>query len=92
MDDPGLVEAAMTRFATFAALQALNFVLITVNYRAVAHQQYAWAIVTDGVICLLGWSLLKRVMDAQGWPARSGYIVGGMVGSAAGMYLTRVWG
>ena len=79
-------------FLTFMALQALNFVLITVNYRAVAHEQYEWAILTDGVICLLGWSLLKRLTGADGWWARGGYVCGGMIGSAAGMYLTRVWG
>lgn len=82
----------MKDFTVFAAMQSINFVVITVNYRAVAHQQYAWAIATDGMICLLGWSLLKRLTEANGWLARGGYICGGMAGSALGMWLTRVWG
>jgi hypothetical protein len=78
-------------FTTFMGLQALNFILITVNYRAVAHEQLFWVIASDGVICLLSWTLLKRLTEASGWPSRSGYVCGGMVGSAIGMWLTRVW-
>lgn len=82
----------MRPFLLFAALQATNFLLITVNYRAVAHVQYVWAALTDGIICLLSWTLLKKISEASGWSARIGYACGGMGGSLLGMWLTRIWG
>lgn len=82
----------MRAFFAFALLQAVNFLLITVNYRAVAHVQYPYAILTDGAICLLGWTLLKKITEAKGWAARAGYVCGGMVGSFLGIWVTRVWG
>jgi hypothetical protein len=79
-------------FATFALLQCGYFVLLVVNIRAVAHAQYAAAVVTDGLICLCGWTLLKKIVAADGVASRCGYITGGMAGSALGIWLTRVWG
>lgn len=82
----------MRPFLFFAFLQATNFLLITINYRAVAHVQYVWAALTDGAICLLSWTLLKKIASADGWPSRIGYACGGMGGSILGIWLTRVWG
>jgi hypothetical protein len=82
----------LNAFLIFALLQTLNFVLLVVNIRAIAHVQYGWAIATDGAICLLGWTLLKKITEAKGWHARAGYVCGGMVGSFLGIWITRVWG
>lgn len=79
-------------FATFCGLQTLAFVLAVVNIRALAHLQYAWAVVTDGLICLLGWMLFKKMQEASSNIARAGYVIGGMLGSIIGMWVTQQWG
>lgn len=82
----------MGDFATFAALQGISFVVAVVNIRALAHLQYGWAVLTDGLICWLGWTLFQKLKEANSTPAKVGYIVGGMAGSLVGMWVTRVWG
>ncbi len=82
----------MRTFSTFFILQGVNFLLLVCNIRAVAHQQYFWAVVTDGVICAVSWTLLQHRLACDSVVAKAGFILGGMVGSLAGMYLTRIWG
>ena len=82
----------MKDFALFAALQFLNFLVLVINIRAISHEQIAAAIVTDGLACVLGWTLIKRVSQASSWPARVGYVAGGMSASWVGIWLTRTWG
>lgn len=82
----------MRAFCLFAALQFLNYFNLTVNYRAVAHQQYVWAAISDAVACVLGWTLIKQIASAESWPARVGYVVGGTTASAAGIWITKAWG
>ena len=82
----------MRSFSVFALLQCCNFILLVVNIRAIAHVQYVWAIATDGLICLLGWTLLRKIASAEGWASRAGYVCGGMIGSFVGIWITRVWG
>jgi hypothetical protein len=40
----------MKTFTLFFALQFLLFLLITINYRAVAQARYGWTIATDMLI------------------------------------------
>ncbi len=82
----------MRTFLTFFSLQGMNFLLLVCNIRAVAHQQYAWAVITDGVICAVSWTLLQHRLACDSMIAKAGFITGGMVGSLLGMWLTKVWG
>lgn len=84
-------DAALS-FGLFFGLQGTNFLLIVVNMRAAAHLQYTMAALTDFLICLLSWTLLKKITEAQGWSAKLGYAFGGTCGSLLAMWLTRVWG
>lgn len=79
-------------FLTFAFLQALSFVVQVVNIRALAHLKYKWAVLTDGLICLLGWTILRYMIKNDSIPALAGYLTGGMIGSFLGMWISRAWG
>jgi hypothetical protein len=79
-------------FAKFAALQSVNFVIAVANIRALAHLQYGWAVLTDGLICILMWTIIKNIGEAKDPYAKVGYVIGGMVGSLVGMFLTQMWG
>ncbi len=82
----------MRIFLTFFGLQGMNFILLVVNIRAVAHSQYLWAVLTDGLICAVSWTLLQHRLACDSMVAKAGFILGGMIGSLVGMWLTRIWG
>jgi len=79
-------------FVNFAALQTAYFVACVVNIRALAHLQYGWAVLTDGLICLMTWTIVKKIGEANNLASRIGYVVGGMIGSLLGMWITSIWG
>ena len=65
-------------------------VLVT-NLRGVSELNYLMAGLTEPVYLFLQWTVLKRVVDASGWPARLGYMTGGTLATLTAMYLTRGW-
>lgn len=82
----------MKSFLTIFGLQVVDFVLICINFRAVAHLQYVPAVLTDAAMCTLGWTFFQIMKEDSSRGARAGFILGGMVGSFLGMYATRFWG
>ena len=73
--------------------QALNFALLCWNYRAVALGYIPTTVLSDFVIAAVQFKLIKRVALAQGNASFAGYVLGGAVGSAISVYLTKaVWG
>lgn len=79
-------------FTLFFCLQGFNFLLLVCNIRALAHTQYVWAVTTDGIICAVSWTLLQHRLKCDSLVAKAGFILGGMAGSLAGIYVTRMWG
>jgi hypothetical protein len=79
-------------FLLFAGIQAIYYIDLVVNIRALAHLQYGWAVGTDGIAALLTWTLIKKVGNASGKAGMAGYIIGGMIGSLIGMLITKAWG
>lgn len=76
----------------FAALQFVSYLNLTINFRAIAHEQYVFACLSDGVACILGYTIVKRVSgDKSRWGV-VGMTVGGMGAAVVGIYLTRTWG
>lgn len=74
-------------------MQVVDFILLVANFRAIAHLHYVEAVATDGLMCLIGWTFFKTMQrEIDNWHARAGFVVGGMVGSLAGMWVTRTWG
>lgn len=79
-------------FATFFALQFISYLLITVNYRAIAAGKYLWTAVTDLVFAALAFFLIQRVAHASTTEAWAGYTLGGVAGAQVGIWLSkRLW-
>lgn len=76
----------------FAALQFVNYLNLTINYRAVAHEQYVAACASDGIACLLSYTLVKRISGDKSRLGVVGMTVGGMCAAVVGIWLTRAWG
>lgn len=73
------------------AAQFANFLAAAVNIRACAKGRTAMTLSTDAVILFLNFTVLAWIIEAHTWPAKLAYIVGGVLGSWAGMWLTDHW-
>lgn len=74
------------------ALVWVQFLVLTINFRMIALGHIPGAVITDGIIAFLGWTLVKRIAEATTVPERCGYIIGAMLGSVSGILITRLGG
>jgi hypothetical protein len=80
----------MKTFGLFFLLQFLMFVLVTVNFRAIAQARYGWTIFTDMLISAAQFWIIRKVgTSAENLVAWSGFVVGGAAGSSLGIYLSK---
>lgn len=82
----------MRDFFLFAGLQFVSYLNLTINFRAIAHKQYAFAILTDGAASLLAYTIVRRVAGDKSRWGLIGMTLGGMCAATVGIYLTRAWG
>lgn len=76
------------KWLRLAGLMCLNYGLNAVSFRFVAKGSYLGVAVADAAIASVGFTLLRSVASAETWQERAGYIVGGVVGSMLGIWLT----
>jgi hypothetical protein len=81
-----------TNFALGAAIQFISYFNLTLNFRAIAHEQIMFAVVTDTMAVVLSYTIIKRVAKDDTWSTLLGMMLGGGAAAAAGIYLTRHWG
>jgi len=75
---------------TICLLQTLQFLLVTFNLRVTALGFYVPAIATDGLLLLNGVYVTRRVLREGATRLEiAGYVLGGMLGSAIGIWLTK---
>lgn len=82
----------MRNFLSFAILQAVAYFILVANIRALAHLNYPMAAITEVVYLAVQWTVIRRIVVADGWAAKLGYIAGGTAGSLLSMWVTRAWG
>jgi hypothetical membrane protein len=79
-------------FLLFFTLQFISYFNITVDMRAVNHEQYGVAAITNIVAPLIAWVMVEKIgehkKDIVGMVAVS---LGGITSTWFGMWLTRVW-
>lgn len=87
-----VAHPAVIEFATFFGLQFVSYLNITVDMRAVNHEQYAVAALTNVVAPLIAWVMVKRIGAAShNWVGMVAVSLGGVTSTWAGMWLTRYW-
>jgi hypothetical protein len=72
-------------------LELIAFLLLTVNFRAIAKGFVKTAVGTDVLIAAVGFTLTKMIADAEGLSEQVAYVLGAAGGSVLGMRLTRRW-
>lgn len=78
----------MKRGLLICAAMMSHYALIAANTRYVARGHYAGTALSDAAIAMLGWQLVKWVVDAKSWRERALYVLGAMMGGVLGIWLT----
>jgi hypothetical protein len=77
--------------AQLFVMMFLQYAVITFNIRAVAVSSY-WALaLTDLVISILGFTILKKVEQANGVIDMAGYALGGTLGAQVAMFIGNLY-
>jgi hypothetical protein len=79
------------RALTLGLLVWVQFILVTVNYRAIAQARYIATGVTDFLIAGLGFTLFKLIQEATSPMEVLGYSIGAVLGGISGIWLTKHW-
>ena len=71
-------------------VQIINYCLITINYRAVAHANYFLTGISDFIFASLNFFVIKKIAKSEDtihqW---LGYSLGGVVGALLGIYVSK---
>ncbi len=77
-------------FLLMFAVQLINYCLITINYRAVAHGNYLLTGISDFIFASLNFFVIKKIAKSDDtihqW---LGYSTGGVVGALLGIYVSK---
>jgi hypothetical protein len=82
----------LKEFFSFMALQFISYLNLTINFRAIAHEQYLAAVVSDGIACVLAYTIVKRIHGDKSKWGLVGMTIGGMGAAVVGIWLTKSWG
>ena len=78
--------------ATLGLLQFLNFLMATVDIRAIAMKKYWMAVMTNASIPMLNFAIITLVGEQRlGLPGALSMGIGGALSAVVGIYLTRNW-
>lgn len=76
------------RTAYLFILQFLAFMVITLNMRAVADANYVMTFVTDLLVAFIGFTTVKRIVDATTRLEQIAYALGGACGAQAALWVS----
>lgn len=76
-------------FLKFFLIQFCSYTLLVWNYRVVAKGWLGQSVVSDGLISLYNFIVFKKIVEEKSRWAQWGYVAGGMIGSAAGIQMTK---
>lgn len=81
----------MRDVAVMAAAQFCQYVVLTVNFRSIAHGMYVAAGLSAATAAVLGYVMTRKVAKAETHWGLVGMVVGGACADMVGIYLTRAW-
>ncbi len=74
-----------------AGIQFTQYLVLTVNYRAIAHERYLFAGGTAALAALLSYTIVKRIIKDESRATIAGMVIGGALADMAGIWITRMW-
>ena len=82
----------MRDFWLMMGVQFVSYLNLTFNFRAIAHEQYGWIVITDGLAVVIGYFIIRKVAKADSNWGLAGMTIGGSIAGVVGVWLTRTWG
>lgn len=79
------------RLLTLGGGQALAYLVLVVNMRALNRGKYLATAGTEIVYALMNFFLLHRIVEARSWQEAVAYTTGCTTGTMAAMWLTKHW-
>lgn len=79
----------MKNAARLFAMNFVQFCIIAANMRSVAQGLYLATFVTDVAICVISFTLTKRIVEAQSNVDRFAFAIGGALGAQVAIFATR---
>lgn len=74
-------------------IQAVAYLLATINFRVVQAGSYLGVAVTDAFLATFGFLVVRRVARAEeAWHLWLGYMLGGVLGGVLGLLLSEILG
>lgn len=78
-------------FATIFAIQLILYLLLVINFRAVAQANLLWSVVSDTVIAAMNFFVIRKIANSQdSFIMFLGYTLGSAAGSVAGILLSKL--
>lgn len=85
------MKSKLTNFLVFFVIQVYSYAMIVFNYRMVAQGDYFKAIASDGVYSGVNWFVIRKIAKTEEcYYGFAGYVTGCMVGSALGIYVSKI--
>lgn len=78
-------------FGKFFALQFVQYLVLTINFRAIAHEQYVYAGTTAALAAFLAYRIVRGIAADKSHLALPGLMLGGALADMTGIWLTRNW-
>jgi hypothetical protein len=69
-------------------LMFVQYAILTIGTRAIAQGSYFWLAVTDMAVSWLGFTILKKVEQADTLQQKFAYMIGGVIGAQVALFLT----
>lgn len=82
----------MKAFCILFAVQYTQYLVLTVNYRSIAHEQYLMAAATAALAAVLAYTIVRRIVRDESRWGLAGMVAGGALADMTGIWLTRSWG
>jgi hypothetical protein len=71
--------------------QVFSFILMSINYRAIAQANYFYTAITDVLIAILTFFIFKKIIDSKTTVSMwIGYTAGSVTGSLFGIYASKL--
>jgi len=64
--------------------------MLTINFRAVAQANYLFTGISDFIISIVSFFIMKKVAEAKSKSAMFGYALGGACGSLIAIFVTKI--
>jgi hypothetical protein len=82
----------MREFLLMMLVQFVSYTNLTINFRAIAHEQYLMAGGTASLAAILSYTIVRRIVKDDTRFGIAGLVVGAFAADIVGIYLTRYWG